>query len=53
MGAAISRMTVKAEANVAASLGLVKISIKTLSQSALADSALVSSRRCGLQLRRC
>lgn len=39
---AISRMNMKAEANVAASLGIVKVSIKILSKTSLMSLALVS-----------
>jgi len=38
---AITRMSVKAEANVGASLGLVKVSINSLSRKVLEDQALV------------
>ena len=45
VGSAITRMTIKSEANVAASLGLVKVSIKILSKTSLQSLALVSNIR--------
>ena len=42
VASATNRMTVKTEAGVAASLGIIRVSIKSLSKNTLADCSLVS-----------